>query len=503
MHPPPRISFRTNSALPAVALAFALLCHTALPHNARASSPECEPPNVLLLLDISGSMGAASKPAGKYVAAVAAIDQIVTRFGETIRFGLMVFPDPSAGAGYCSVTTALAVDLGLNRGAAIRDYLVPGELGFFGGPKSHFDTPMKQALDAAGSLPELCDPQRRSAILLITDGMQDCCRRGDYDDEPDCLPGRTTLDPVEAADNRTDLRDTVADLAASGLPVFVVGFGRGVDALALNQMAVAAGTARNGCDPEQALPGSADACYHPADSTDELVEAMSAIAGVVYEEVCDGLDNNCNGLIDEGFGVGTPCDGDDDDFCADGVLVCAPDGGTQCIETTPPVRDEICDGLDNDCNGLTDEGLFIPCESACGRSIRRCVDGVYGRCEPADPSSVDACRPSRDTDTGTDFLPPDDNGGSLGRPDVAGIRIVDKPDAGDPVRLSGGGCVAGAGPFHANRGALWMPLVLMFCLEAKLRRRLPRGGRNRRRAYAVTHGCPMCEKARSTPATAL
>jgi hypothetical protein len=40
------------------------------------------------------------------------------------------------------------------------------------------------------------------------------------------------------------------------------------------------------------------------------------------EEVCNGLDENCDGAIDEPFGVGQPCDGPDSDLCEDDVRSC-------------------------------------------------------------------------------------------------------------------------------------------------------------------------------------
>ncbi len=458
---------------------------------AAGPEPECAPPNVLIVLDVSGSMNAADKPDGKYAAAVTAIDTVVRRFESTLRFGLMVFPDPGIGGGYCSVSSSLAVEPALGTAGAIREYLVPGTPGFFGGPKPHFDTPMKQALDVAGSLPALRDPTRRSHILLITDGMQDCCRAGDYDDQPDCLPRSTTLDPVEAAENRLDLRDTVAALAQAGLPVFVVGFGSGVDVPALNGMAVAARTALPGCNPQGTNPGGADTCFYPVGSSVELISAMSDIAIHVGEEVCDGIDNDCDGLTDEDFDVGAPCDGDDEDDCADGRLECDPYGGIHCVEVTPEGRVEVCDGIDNDCDGLTDEDTDIPCESACGRALRRCVDGVYGPCEPVTTGGTDCPRdrlPEPDAmDAPTDEAPtaPDAHDDCSMLPDQActwtdaGCDCAHVPhvvlrDPEPRLRLVGGcGCRAASADHPSGDGLGGLGFAVALALAA-LGRRLKR-----------------------------
>ena len=63
-------------------------------------------------------------------------------------------------------------------------------------------------------------------------------------------------------------------------------------------------------------------------------------------EICDNLDNNCDGQIDEN-GI--------EDFDNDGFAICDGD----CDDTNPntfPNAPEICDNLDNNCNGIIDEG---------------------------------------------------------------------------------------------------------------------------------------------------
>ncbi|HEY3358887.1 MAG TPA: MopE-related protein, partial [Polyangia bacterium] len=80
-------------------------------------------------------------------------------------------------------------------------------------------------------------------------------------------------------------------------------------------------------------------------------------------EICDGVDNNGNGQTDEGFPVGQACTNGLQGECArSGTYQCSADHlGVTCNAPQPPPQPESCDCKDNDCNGLTDEGVTRAC----------------------------------------------------------------------------------------------------------------------------------------------
>lgn len=99
--------------------------------------------------------------------------------------------------------------------------------------------------------------------------------------------------------------------------------------------------------------------------------------GRTDRELCNGTDDDCDGTIDEDFpALGTACDGADTDLCSDGMTACAPDGrGTVCEDAGDAL--ELCNGLDDDCDPATEDGrdepaLGAPCDGGDGD---RCAEG--------------------------------------------------------------------------------------------------------------------------------
>ena len=133
------------------------------------------------------------------------------------------------------------------------------------------------------------------------------------------------------------------------------------------------GKACDGADADQCKNG-AIVCH----SSKKDVECLETGVGGASAEICDGKDNDCNGQTDEQFTtLGQACDGPDSDQCPNGVLICSISGagvvcGTEFIQNLT----EVCDSQDNNCDGKTDEGLLLG-EKCDGADTDKCANGTW------------------------------------------------------------------------------------------------------------------------------
>ena len=120
-------------------------------------------------------------------------------------------------------------------------------------------------------------------------------------------------------------------------------------------------------------------------------------------EICDGLDNDCDGVVDDGFDVGESCTVGIGECEATGTKVCTADhSGTECDATPGVPADEICiDEKDNDCDGSVDEGCSCntgdttSCGTTdvgeCAYGTQTCVAGLWGICAGAIGPTAEIC----------------------------------------------------------------------------------------------------------------
>ena len=127
-------------------------------------------------------------------------------------------------------------------------------------------------------------------------------------------------------------------------------------------------------------------------------ESNSCVAGTAGVETatCDGVDNDCDGQTDEGYVADTTCGvgycktHNTPSTCLNGVVTeCAP--GAK-LSTT----DATCDGVDDDCSGQTDEdyapvtSCFKPGACSTGNVASSCSGGVVTACKTGTPAANDA-----------------------------------------------------------------------------------------------------------------
>jgi hypothetical protein len=138
-------------------------------------------------------------------------------------------------------------------------------------------------------------------------------------------------------------------------------------------------------------------------------------------ESCNGADDDCDGLTDEGLGLGVACDGADADLCLEGVTVCGTGGSVVCSDATGDLV-ETCNGVDDDCDGGIDEdyGVGQACDGSdtdlCVEGTIACTSTTTSACNDTTSSTKELCGNGVDDDcTGGDAACPSNDlpGGAI------------------------------------------------------------------------------------------
>ncbi len=224
--------------------------------------------NLHIVLDRSCSMTQNSiMGKTRWAIAVDAIRNLTTKHAGKLRFGLGMFPDKGVMTPQCVQTTP-HLSPAPNNEQAVMTQLASNT------PGAPCVTNIDEGIKQAGADPALYSTERRSFVVLITDGAQ----------SGNCSGGRTTADPLTVK--------YLTELYSKKVPTYVVGFDVGTNATAqasLNSFATAGGLP----NPTGTLK------FYAANDQAELEAALDKLAGIASTgdvSFCKGVpcpDNRC------------------------------------------------------------------------------------------------------------------------------------------------------------------------------------------------------------------